>query len=161
MAVFTRLNGESTASRLPDPISISTIPPPLPVKPVEAAAPSLISRDLTIIGQQLTIITKGVLQVDGVIQGDLRGQEIIIGEHGRVAGTIAAEKVQVKGEVAGAIRGLAVTLHPSARVEGEIHHQSLTIAEGAAFDGRVRRPKDAAELQPQLDTDEPPQAVAA
>lgn len=161
MAVFSRQAGEGSIQRLADTIPLGAVPPPLPIKPVDQPAPSVIGRDLTIMGGQLVIVTKGVLQVDGVIQGDLRGQEIIVGEHGRVSGTIAAEKVQVRGEVSGAIKGLAVTLHPTARVEGDIHHQSLAIAEGAAFDGRVRRPKDATELTPELELPEARRAEAA
>jgi cytoskeletal protein CcmA (bactofilin family) len=44
-----------------------------------------------------------------------------------------------------------VTLHPTAQVDGDIYHQTLSISEGAIFDGRVRRPKDPSELQPILD----------
>jgi cytoskeletal protein CcmA (bactofilin family) len=36
-------------------------------------------------------------------------------------------------------------------VEGDIFHQSLSISEGAQFDGRVRRSKDLAEITPNLD----------
>ena len=118
---------------------------------MERANASVIGRDLVIMGQQIVIVTQGILQVDGEVRGDLMGKEVIIGEHGRVTGTVAAETVQVRGTVTGAIRGLTVTLLPSAKVEGEIHHQSLAITEGATFDGRVRRPKDASELQPILD----------
>lgn len=157
MTVILRASADHAPLRLGE-TAPSSLPPPLPPKAAEAAAPSLISRDLTIVGQQLTIITKGVLQVDGNIQGDLRGQEIIIGDHGRVTGTIAAEKVQVRGAVSGAIRGQSVMLHPTARVDGDIHHQTLSIAEGASFDGNVRRPKDLAELTPELDA---PEAAAA
>ena len=40
----------------------------------------------------------------------------------------------------------------SARVEGDIHHMSLAIEQGAEFDGRCRRPADAAELNLNLET---------
>jgi cytoskeletal protein CcmA (bactofilin family) len=36
-------------------------------------------------------------------------------------------------------------------VEGDITHQTLSISEGAQFDGRVRRAKDSAELAPNFD----------
>ncbi len=118
---------------------------------MERANASVIGRDLAIMGQQIVIVTQGILQVDGEVRGDLRGKEVIIGEHGRVTGTVAAESVQVRGTVHGAIRGISVTLLPTARVEGDIHNQTLSIVEGAIFDGRVRRPKDVSELQPILD----------
>jgi cytoskeletal protein CcmA (bactofilin family) len=79
------------------------------------------------------------------------GAEIIIGEQGKVTGTVAAERVIVCGRTSGVIRAMTVALRASARVEGDIHHMSLAIEEGAEFDGRCRRPANASELQPDLD----------
>jgi cytoskeletal protein CcmA (bactofilin family) len=36
-------------------------------------------------------------------------------------------------------------------VEGDIHHMSLSIEQGAEFDGRCRRPSNPSELQLDLD----------
>jgi cytoskeletal protein CcmA (bactofilin family) len=151
MAMFSRANEAEPARS-----TTTTSPPPMPAGRSsgsfsDRANTSVIGRDLTIMGQQLLIVTQGVLQVDGEVRGDLRGKEIVIGETGRVNGTVAAETIQVRGQVNGAIKGLNVQLLPTARVEGDIHHQSLSIAEGAIFDGRVRRPKDSSDLQPILD----------
>jgi cytoskeletal protein CcmA (bactofilin family) len=115
------------------------------------AGKSVISNDLRIIGQSLRIISRGTLQVDGEVEGDVGGAEIIIGEEGRVTGTVAAERVIVRGQISGVIRAMTVALQSSARVEGDIHHMSLVIEEGAEFDGRCRRPADAAELQLDFD----------
>jgi cytoskeletal protein CcmA (bactofilin family) len=79
------------------------------------------------------------------------GAEIIIGEQGKVTGTVSAERVIVRGRTSGVIRAMTVALQASARVEGDIHHMSLAIEEGAEFDGRCRRPANASELQPDLD----------
>lgn len=112
---------------------------------------SLIGNDLTIVGQGLRIITKGTLQVDGKIEGDVVGAEVIIGEKGEVVGVVSADAVIVRGQVHGTIKGYRVTLQSSAHVEGDVHHQELTVEQGAHLDGRVRRPKDPAELKPDLD----------
>jgi cytoskeletal protein CcmA (bactofilin family) len=116
------------------------------------AGKSVISNDLRIIGQSLRIISRGTLQVDGEVEGDVGGAEIIIGEEGRVTGTVAAERVIVRGRISGVIRAMTVALQSSARVEGDIHHMSLAIEQGAEFDGRCRRPVDASELRLDLDT---------
>lgn len=112
---------------------------------------SIIGNDLTIVGQGLRIITKGTLQVDGKVEGDVVGSEIIIGEKGEVVGVVSAEAVIVRGQVHGTIKGQRVTLQSSAHVEGDVHHQELTVEQGAHLDGRVRRPKDPADLIPNLD----------
>jgi cytoskeletal protein CcmA (bactofilin family) len=111
---------------------------------------SVISNDLKIIGQGLRIISQGTLQVDGEVEGDVVGSEVIIGELGKVTGTVAAEQVTVRGRISGAIRAVTVQLQSSSHVEGDIHHMSLAIEQGAAFDGRCRRPTDASELRPDL-----------
>ena len=118
-------------------------------------AKSVIGNDLKIIGQGLKIISQGTLQVDGEIEGDVGGTEVIIGEQGKVTGTVAAERVIVRGKVAGVIRGEAVTLQSSARVEGDIHHMQLSIEQGAEFDGRCRRPGSPSELNLNLEAVSP------
>jgi cytoskeletal protein CcmA (bactofilin family) len=118
---------------------------------------SVIGTDLAIIGEKITIISQNKLQIDGDIRGDVNGRQVVIGEDGSVIGTVSAETIEVRGGVRGAIRGHSVTLLPTAQVEGDITHQTLAIAEGAQFDGRVRRAKDPSEVKPQLD----PAAVAA
>ena len=59
----------------------------------EPGAKSVIGNDLKIIGQGLKIISQGTLQVDGEVEGDVGGSEVIIGEKGKVTGTVAAERV--------------------------------------------------------------------
>jgi len=150
----------------------SSVPEPKPLEPTttnlglnvqrrppmtDASTKSVISNDLKIIGQGLKIISQGTLQVDGEVEGDVRGTEVIIGEKGRVTGTVAAERVIVRGMISGVIRGMTVTLQASSRVEGDIHHMSLAIEQGAEFDGRCKRPADASELN--LDLDGPVAAV--
>jgi cytoskeletal protein CcmA (bactofilin family) len=123
--------------------------------PSEPGAKSVIGNDLKIIGQGLKIISQGTLQVDGEVEGDVGGSEVIIGEKGKVTGTVAAERVIVRGQISGVIRGVTVTLQSSSKVEGDIHHMSLAIEQGAEFDGRCRRPADAAELNLNLETGKP------
>jgi cytoskeletal protein CcmA (bactofilin family) len=119
--------------------------------PAEPGPKSVIGNDLKIIGQGLKIISQGTLQVDGEVEGDVGGSEVIIGEKGKVTGTVAAERVIVRGQICGVIRAVTVTLQSSSRVEGDIHHMSLAIEQGAEFDGRCRRPADASELNLNLE----------
>ena len=76
------------------------------------------------------------------------GSEVIIGNLGKITGTVAAEQVTVRGKVFGAIRAVTVVLLEAAQVEGDIHQMSLAIEQGASFDGSCRQPLDAAELRP-------------
>jgi cytoskeletal protein CcmA (bactofilin family) len=148
--MFTR-NSSAEPAPLDKPISKagpSSSPPQTPGS--SEAGKSVISNDLKIIGQGLKIISRGTLQVDGEVAGDVSGAEIIVGEQGKVTGTVAAERVIVRGRTSGVIRAMTVVLQASARVDGDIHHMSLAIEEGAEFDGRSWRP-NASELKPDLD----------
>jgi cytoskeletal protein CcmA (bactofilin family) len=101
--------------------------------------PSIIGEDLTITGN---VISKGEIQVDGEIQGDVQCGSLLLGEKSQIMGSVVAEDVVVRGRVLGAIRGLRVTLQAQSHVEGDIYHQSLAIEQGAYFEGKSRRSDD-------------------
>ena len=105
----------------------------------EKMSPSVIGTDLTIVGN---LISKGEVQIDGSVQGDLHGTHIVVGEKAQITGGIVADDVIVRGTVEGSIRGLRVTLQSSSHVEGDIYHQSLAIEQGAFFEGKSRRAED-------------------
>lgn len=126
----------NSAARRPGPPSMQD----------NSGSKSVIGKDLKIIGQGLKIISQGTIQVDGEVEGDVRGSEVIIGDTGQVTGMVAAERVIVRGRVSGVIRGVTVALQSSSRVVGDIHHMSLAIEQGAEFDGRCKRPSDPSEL---------------
>jgi cytoskeletal protein CcmA (bactofilin family) len=154
--VTTPLNGMNILQAAMTP-SQSSAPAPAasgrasPFAQATVMTQSTIGTDLTILGEKITIISQNRLQIDGDVRGDVNGRQVIIGEEGSVVGTISAEAIEVRGGVRGAIKAHSVTLTPTAQVEGDIYHIALSIAEGAEFDGRVRRAKDANELKPNLD----------
>ena len=152
MSMFTRNEPAPLDPLKPISKADPSGPPQLRRTESSEAGKSVISNDLKIIGQGLKIISRGTLQVDGEVEGDVAGAEIIIGEQGKVTGTVAAERVIVRGRTSGVIRAMTVALQASARVEGDIHHMSLAIEEGAEFDGRCLRPANTKELQPDLDS---------
>jgi cytoskeletal protein CcmA (bactofilin family) len=101
--------------------------------------PSIIGEDLMIIG---SVNSKGEIQVDGEIQGDIHCGSLLLGDKSQVMGNVIAEDVVVRGRVVGSIRGLRVTLQAQSHVEGDIFHQSLAIEQGAYFEGKSRRSDD-------------------
>ena len=122
-----------------------------PFAPASKLTASTIGTDLTILGEKITIISQYLLQIDGDVRADINGKKVLIGQEGSVIGTVTAETVEIHGGLRGAVKAQTVSLQPTAQVEGDIHHETLAIAEGAEFDGSVRRPKDGAELKPNLD----------
>jgi cytoskeletal protein CcmA (bactofilin family) len=122
-----------------------------PIGSRQDGALSIIGNDLTIVGQGLRIITRGTLQVEGKVEGDVVGNEVIIGEKGHVTGVVSGQSVIVHGAVAGTVKGVNVVLSSSAKVDGDVLHHQLSVEQGAHLDGRVRRPADPAELAPILE----------
>lgn len=122
-------------------------PPPLSSRP--SAAPRAGERSppsVTVIGPDLTImgnlVSRGEVQVDGEIQGDIHGTNIVIGERARITGSVIADEIVVRGHVMGSVRGKRVMLQSSSHVEGDIYHASIAIEQGAYFEGKSRRSED-------------------
>ena len=98
--------------------------------------PTIIGEDLTIKGN---VISKGEIQVDGEIQGDIRCSSLLLGDKAHVKGCVVAEDVVVRGHLLGTIRGVRIALQAPSHVEGDIFHESLAIEQGAYFEGKSRR----------------------
>jgi cytoskeletal protein CcmA (bactofilin family) len=133
---------------------------PAPLQPrAERNAPSVIAADLLIAGN---LVSKGEVQIDGEVQGDIRGTHVVVGERARITGSIYAEEVVVRGHVMGSIRGRRVMLQSSSHVEGDVFHQALAIEQGAFFEGKSRRtPDPLAEGAPPAAPGTTPSATAA
>lgn len=115
----------------------------------------MIGADLAIEGQSITIRCKGALEINGSIQAELHSKTLMVGQSGKVEGAVWAETIDVRGKVCGTIKGNRVILHPSADVAGDIHAASLSVSDGATFEGRSRRVTDPASVAPQLDSSKP------
>ena len=98
-------------------------------------APSIISADLTVTG---TLNSTGDLQIDGIVEGDVRSLGLVIGERAEIHGEILAEEVTVRGKVVGRIRARKVQLSATSHVEGDILHEAFTVEAGAFFEGNCR-----------------------
>jgi len=128
-----------TPSVLFDPKPAPVAATPAPSAPKPKPAPSVLSSDLTIVGN---VKTSGDIQVEGIVEGDIRAQMLIVGESATVKGEVVAEEVVVHGRVIGRLRGLKVRLSASARCEGDIIHKTIAIESGAHFEGSVQRQDD-------------------
>ena len=141
----------------------SLTPPPTPasrdftpssgptISPAKQA--SVIGSDLAIVGQKITLVCRTALVVAGEVTGDIHGDDVTVGETGKVTGSVSARNLTVHGAINGELRAETVALHNTARISGDIIQKNLIIAEGAQFDGRVRSAKDNGDWQPVLDVE--------
>jgi cytoskeletal protein CcmA (bactofilin family) len=110
------------------------------------AVPSIISADLNILGN---LISDGLIDIDGTVEGNVRADQVTIRGNGKVRGDIAANVVHIYGEVVGVIRASSVYLYSSCRIEGIVVHQSLSVEDGAFIDGKLKRMQDRVSLSPE------------
>ena len=110
-------------------------------------------RGKTVIGDGLQIqgnvTADGLVEVNGMIEGDLHCTSLIVSPKAHIKGSIIAERVVVNGKVEGPIQGGEVVLKSQAHVVGDIHHQFLTIEKGAYFDGRAKQEHGANGREPE------------
>jgi cytoskeletal protein CcmA (bactofilin family) len=131
--------GESDKPKAPEaPVTKPTMEY-APSAPKGKSGPSILSADLTVVGN---LKTSGDIQVEGTVEGDIRAHLLTVGESATIRGEIVADDIVVNGRVIGRVRGLKVRLTSSARVEGDIIHKTIAIESGAHFEGSVQRQED-------------------
>ncbi len=111
---------------------------------------SILGPDISIYGQQLILKTKGSLLIQGHIEGDVHGEAVTVDDGAHVKGVITARTIAIQGGVKGELKGSNVILHEHSVVEASIIQERLTIADGAHFEGSVKKAKDASEVTPDL-----------
>ncbi len=104
-------------------------------KEISGSVPPIISPDLKIVGD---LKCTGDIQIDGTIEGSVKGGLIIIGEQAKVEGSIVAETVRIFGTINGRVRAKTVNLNKTGKVIGDIAHEILAIEAGAYFEGQVQ-----------------------
>ena len=97
---------------------------------------SYLSPDLQITGE---IRSKGDIEVNGVIEGEISCRTLTIGAEAAFQGQAVADQVHVHGSLKGRIRAESVSLVKTAKVEGEILHRSLSVEPGAHLEGSAQR----------------------
>lgn len=121
--------------------TVPAVPEPLPRRtPPSRLMTSIIANGVRIRGS--IEAEDAELQVDGEIEGNVRGGSLTVGDTGLVKGDVVSESVLVNGRVEGSIRARKVQLAKNAHVLGDITHQSLAVEMGAVFEGQCRYLQD-------------------
>lgn len=102
---------------------------------------TIVGNDTRVAGK---VSVKGTIRIDGIVEGDLQADWVVVGETGKILGNTRTRGMVVGGSVEGNIEATeTVELKEKATMVGEIHAPKLAISEGAAFDGRARMKDDA------------------
>ncbi len=83
------------------------------------------------------IDTKGTIRIDGIVEGNVGADWVVIGEKAHVRGDITSRGIVVGGRIDGNLRAKEIVeIRSKGQVCGEIHTSKLTVIEGAVFEGR-------------------------
>ena len=84
-----------------------------------------------------TITADSDFRIDGLIEGDLNcSGKVVIGEAGRVKGTIVCQNAEILGLLDGKINcHQQLSLRTSGKIHGEVQTKTLIVEPGALFNG--------------------------
>lgn len=99
-------------------------------------SPSVIASGMHVLGN---IVSEGALDIDGKIDGNVRGYSVHVRPSGTIRGDVTAEILHVHGEIEGVVKATTVMLYATARVTGTLMHEAITIEDGAFVDGKFKR----------------------
>ena len=116
-----------------------------------SSSPSLLGRDIKVIGK---ISSKGALQLDGVLEGEIKASKLVIEKSAKVVGSVTSEDLVIKGRIIGPVFGKKVRFGSSARVEGDTFHETIAIEDGAYYEGSIRRYSGASDTPKSLIKDD-------
>jgi cytoskeletal protein CcmA (bactofilin family) len=136
---------QSIVSKPATPVPAPIVQPSPVKKGVHMA--SVISKALKITGQ---LESTEDIQIDGEIDGDVRGVGVKIGQNAKVKGTVYGDEVELAGAVEGKIESKKVTLTGTARMTGDITHQDIKIESGAYINGNLKPETGKSETRPAL-----------
>ena len=85
------------------------------------------------------IHSDGELQIDGIVNGNIVANVLIIGETAQIIGEITAESARIHGRVTGQVQANSVSLAKTAHILGDVLHGNIAIEQGAFLEGHCRR----------------------
>ncbi len=76
------------------------------------------------------------LRIDGIINGEVKSRKLVMGETGKIEGTVNCSESSIKGKIEGElnVRGL-LHLLSSAFIKGKIRAKKMVVDEGASYSG--------------------------
>lgn len=95
--------------------------------------------------ENATIKVVGTAQVDGEFHGALQATHLIVGEKGRLTGTVAGETADIMGRVEGTVDlSGQLSVRSTGLVEGRVSYGSLAVEAGARLVGDLANGQAAA-----------------
>ncbi len=127
---------EQSKTDQPKAEQTTATPTAAPAASRSSGTPSVINADLRVIGD---LESAGDIQVDGVVEGDIRSRTVTVSPGANIKGSIQADTINISGTVNGQVEAPTINISKTAHMTGDVIHQILSIEAGANFGGNCRR----------------------
>lgn len=109
------------------------------------AITSVIGKDMQLVGD---ISFKGRLRLDGMAEGNIKGEYLILGEEGVVNGDVACDVFVCSGKVEGNVNVKKLHVIKGGVISGKVETLDLTVESGAFLNGEVKSKNQELRLVP-------------
>ncbi len=100
------------------------------------STPTIFAKDLQIEGD---ISSSGLIEIEGFVKGNIKGNSVIIREGGSMQGELEADSLSIKGKFEGTIRAKSINISSKAKIHGVVEYHSLSVEDGACIDGQFKQ----------------------
>lgn len=106
---------------------------------VEKTSPTVIGAGCNITGD---IKTDHIVQIHGVVHGNVTAETVIIGRGGRVIGKVTAESLFLHGELDGPATVNTANMFNAAKMSGTLMYRTINITGNTALECKLAKRKD-------------------
>jgi cytoskeletal protein CcmA (bactofilin family) len=99
------------------------------------AISSIIDKNMSITGE---IFFQGKAMIDGSVNGNIKGDHLILSKSGKVTGDISASTFTCHGELIGNVKATIVSAKKDCSIRGKLEAGNLTVEPGALLDGEIK-----------------------
>jgi len=99
------------------------------------AISSIIDKSMTVKGE---ISFKGKARIDGIINGNIDGEHLILSETGKVVGDIKVSSFNCYGSLEGNVTANMLIARKNCSIHGKLEAESLTVEPGACIQGEIK-----------------------
>jgi cytoskeletal protein CcmA (bactofilin family) len=108
------------------------------------AISSIIDKSMTVKGE---ISFTGKARIDGIINGNIEGEHLILSETGKVTGDVSVSSLNCYGSLDGNVKANILTARKNCSIHGKLIAESLTVEPGAAIEGEIKAATKEAKIE--------------
>jgi cytoskeletal protein CcmA (bactofilin family) len=96
---------------------------------------SILGHEMSLVGN---VTFRGSLRLDGKVEGNVKGEQLVLGVTGRVTGDIDAANVVCHGHVEGNVTAKKLYVMKGSTITGRVDTADLSVESGAQLNGEIK-----------------------